>query len=1348
MRDIKGEEERLAALRGYGILDTGPEANFDQVVRLAARLLDVPIALISLVDQDRQWFKAAVGLDGVTETPRELAFCDHAIRGQDVMVVPDATEDPRFAENPLVTGEPGIRFYAGAPLITPDGHALGTLCVIDRVPHRALSDHDAQTLTELTCFVRDKLELRREALRSKALVDQAALIARLMSAAAEAPDFASAIHAAAEAIADATGGLFCHVWRLSADGQRAIFVSGAGVGVLGLDTYFDLLRSLVLTPANSQVATALVRSEQIWSPISPGPETASRPAANLAAEQGVTLQLATPFGLGEERYVFSVGLAASPEEPEAVARLMREATAALRPMLRRHLDEADGRLYRRLIATSENGVLVSEPPFEEPGPRIIFANPAFERMSGYSLAEIKGHSPRFSFGPESDQQSRLRIRAEIKAGRSVTEEVLQYRKDGTTYWTSLRIIPVLDSSGVATHYISAQTDITAAREARLERDALTRDLQTLVAAIPGVLMRHRPRTDILWDRTFIAPGVEALTGYTVEEASILGWWVAGTSEPDHTKLYAALNDAVGGGQSRTDFHFRRKDGNCIWIRILMRGNIAPDGEREVISIWSDISEEYRMAAEREAKTRELETVMATIPGVIIRTRREPAGSWKRIQVSRSVTELTGHSVEEAMEEDWWTDNVEPATALRANAFFRAADVMTPREGEFRFRHKLGHWNWIRRRSRGYVDEHGVEELVSIWNDVTEQKTLMLEREELTADLQRVVTTMPGVLMRIHKNEGGRWVRHFISPSIEALTGFTVEEAQRADWLPDNLDPADRASMLALLAKGDPTAPATTYFRFRHKQGHTIWIMRNTRGYVDADGRVEVISIWNDITAEKRLLLDREELANDLQAVIKVMPGGLIRARLSRDHTWLHYFVSAGTEVMTGYTIVEMVQPDWARNTLHPDDRPALEASLKSEAAGLPTTLEFRLRHKQGHYIRINRRTSSFRNAEGEMELVVVWTDVTAERQLLADRDELASDLQAVMDAMPGVLMRIRNRGDHWDRIYVGPGIEALTGHSVAEAMQPEWVEENLDPAERGLLVGQMRGQFAVNQLSVEFRFRHKKGHWIWIRRIARGHMDPDGTREVIAIWNDVTREKSLAEQFAQSAKLAQLGEVATGMAHELNQPLAGISLAAENALRSLARLPEPPQRAREKLALIVDLTKRASDIIDHMRIFGRSETAIRGAVSLAEVVKGAGQLLASKLNGGGVRLQAALPEDLPPVLGKAVPLEQVIMNLISNACDAYSGLPEPVPSERRVIGVSAHAEADWVTIEVQDAAGGIPEEVLPRIFEPFFTTKRVGEGTGLGLSISYGIISDMGGTITAENHAGGCLMRILLPLAR
>ncbi|GAA0580084.1 PAS domain S-box protein [Caenispirillum bisanense] len=154
----EAEAARLGRLRAYQILDTAPEAEFERVTRLAASLLDMPIAAVSLIDSDRQWFKSIVGLD-VRETPREVAFCAHAICGEGVMEVPDATRDPRFADNPLVTGAPGIRYYAGAPLVTRDGIALGSLCVIDRQP-RTLTADQRQVLADLAAMAVDALDLR------------------------------------------------------------------------------------------------------------------------------------------------------------------------------------------------------------------------------------------------------------------------------------------------------------------------------------------------------------------------------------------------------------------------------------------------------------------------------------------------------------------------------------------------------------------------------------------------------------------------------------------------------------------------------------------------------------------------------------------------------------------------------------------------------------------------------------------------------------------------------------------------------------------------------------------------------------------------------------------------------------------------------------------------------------------------------------------------------------------------------------------------------------------------------------------------------------------------------------
>jgi len=168
MRTSPDEPERLAVLKSYEILDTDPEEAFDDLVKLASWICGTPIALVSLVDERRQWFKARVGL-ALSETPRDVAFCSHALAGQLPFVVRDTLADARFARNPLVAENPYIRFYAGAPLRTPSGHALGTLCVIDRVP-RELSPDQLRALETLSHEVVSRLELRRHVLElSRAL---------------------------------------------------------------------------------------------------------------------------------------------------------------------------------------------------------------------------------------------------------------------------------------------------------------------------------------------------------------------------------------------------------------------------------------------------------------------------------------------------------------------------------------------------------------------------------------------------------------------------------------------------------------------------------------------------------------------------------------------------------------------------------------------------------------------------------------------------------------------------------------------------------------------------------------------------------------------------------------------------------------------------------------------------------------------------------------------------------------------------------------------------------------------------------------------------------------------------
>src|SRR3982074_1319544 len=156
------EKLRLATLRGYEILDTEPEAAFDDLTSLASYVCQTPIALISLIDADRQWFKSKLGIS-MSETSRDIAFCASAILQSDVFIVPDASQDERFAENPLVISEPKIRFYAGATLMT-DGQALGTLCVVDRIPREA-SPEQLEAVRALSRQVVATLLVRRNVIR-------------------------------------------------------------------------------------------------------------------------------------------------------------------------------------------------------------------------------------------------------------------------------------------------------------------------------------------------------------------------------------------------------------------------------------------------------------------------------------------------------------------------------------------------------------------------------------------------------------------------------------------------------------------------------------------------------------------------------------------------------------------------------------------------------------------------------------------------------------------------------------------------------------------------------------------------------------------------------------------------------------------------------------------------------------------------------------------------------------------------------------------------------------------------------------------------------------------------------
>ena len=239
---------------------------------------------------------------------------------------------------------------------------------------------------------------------------------------------------------------------------------------------------------------------------------------------------------------------------------------------------------------------------------------------------------------------------------------------------------------------------------------------------------------------------------------------------------------------------------------------------------------------------------------------------------------------------------------------------------------------------------------------------------------------------------------------------------------------------------------------------------------------------------------------------------------------------------------------------------------------------------------------------------------------------------------------------------------------------------------------------------------------------------------------DLTKQKELDSQLMQTAKLAMLGEMSTGMAHELNQPLNIIKLAVSNMTNSISKGRANNESMLNRIQRIDSAVDRAATIIDHMRAFGRVAGEDYAPLTVSSSIAAALDLVYEPMKASGIALIADL-EPQVRVLGNTIQFEQVLINMINNARDAI--LANATSGK---IDIKQVIEAEYVTVTIEDTGGGIPADALPHIFEPFYTTKPVGKGTGLGGSISYGIIQDMQGSIWAENIAGGAKISIRLPL--
>ncbi|MCO7594528.1 MULTISPECIES: PAS domain-containing sensor histidine kinase [Pseudomonas] len=574
----------------------------------------------------------------------------------------------------------------------------------------------------------------------------------------------------------------------------------------------------------------------------------------------------------------------------------------------------------------------------------------------------------------------------------------------------------------------------------------------------------------------------------------------------------------------------------------------------------------------------------------------------------------------------------------------------------------------------------------------------------------------------------------LDPYLAASLGL-VREPSLEQWLA-RVHPADREAAqlaleqarssgelsLSLRVPGDDALAAPRWFHWVGRlQG------RQLRGFL------------LDISALKAQELQAGAARARLENLIASSPAVIYIQRYADGALYSEFF-SASLMPLLGWA-ADSEQAHQPGLAVHPDDRSLWLERTRSLLRDGQARCRYRLRDSRGGYHWVLDEARLLRNDLGQpLEVVGLWLDVSEATEAAERVRQSEERYRVLVEDSPAMICRYR------------PDLALLFGNRpLADCLRctPEQLlgmnlGQWMSDTQRGEFLQRLQAltpEQPVSSAQVCLQLPgHEHAWWVWADR---GLFDDQGRLlEVQAVARDNTEVRRSQRQLLQGAKMATLGELTTGLLHEINQPLNVMRMATVNALKRLDNGAVEPAYLQDKLRRIEAQVERTARLVDHMRVFGRRSEVERQRFSAWAAVEGAVALLDEGLRGKGVTLRIEPPQQQPLVLGHQDQLEQVLINLMVNARDALLEQRRDAPW----ICMRQSLQPGELCLWVEDNGGGIDPQLQARIFEPFFTTKPAGVGTGLGLSVSHGIVEGMGGSLSVANGAEGACFRISLPL--
>ena len=1346
------EASRLAALHSYEVLDTLPEESLDDLTKLAAHICGVPIALISLIGQGRQWFKSRVGLE-VAETPLDVSFCAHALHQSGLFIVSDASKDPRFARNPLVTQDPHIRFYAGAPLISPEGEALGTLCVIDHRP-RNLTGEQEEALRVLGRQVMVQLEARRQ---TRELLAGEAERANILTSSMDA------------------------IVVMDHEGLITEFNPAA-------ETIFGWNRDSVIGQPMDHVI------------IPPDLRGRHRDALGHRLRTGegrITGHRTELTGLRADGSVFPVELSvvrSRGDGPPKFIGFMRD--ISVRQAAEKAMQESEER-FRSTFEQAAVGIA-----HISPDGCFLRVNDKLCDILGYLREELLGKLSS-TFTHPQDHAAAAEARRSLLAGEraSYTLEKRYRRRSGDLVWVNLIATLERAASGEPKYFTSVSEDITARKLVEFRLQRLNR-LHTVLSKTGGAMVRTTERQPLYAavcrilvedgllrmafiaeldpDQGFVYPVAGCGTGLSYLDGLIITTDDSSFSQGTvgtvmRTGVHDVCNDflddprmlpwrdrAASHGFLATASFPLKLGGITIGALVLFAaepGYFQEDEVRLMVEVADSLS--FALEAQRKEQGRQqaVSALRSSERDLIWAQHIAHLGSWEhhlatgKLNWSEEIYRIFGISNSNfGGSYEAFLSAVHPDDRDRLREAHRRA---LSGEGGLNLEHRIiqpdGAERWVHELAELERDDQGqAVRLTGTMLDITSRKTTTNALELSERQLRAVAAQLRAEQARLTEAQSlarmGSWEIDLATMEvIWSAELYRISEQDPTRFKPTHqsflglVHPEDREKVdQCFLQALGATSACTVEHRLLLPDGRIKFVEERCHTFFDAGGNpIRVLGTCRDITEAKEAEAEVQRTSELLRAVVESTTDVVFVKDLLGSYLLMN---EAGAGLM-GRPVESILGMDDTFLLGDEDARAVMKSDRRIMLSNQPQTAEEVL--TAAGVTRTYLATKApYRDGRGNViGLIGISRDITERKEAM---ERIAEQAALIDEAPDAICVRdLDHRITFWskgaERLF-GWTMDAAIGKHVLELLpmdQEEFQRADQAVREQGVWNGELQIRSRQEIIVI------LDSRWTLMR-------DASGKpKSILTIDTDITERRKLEQQFLRAQRMESIGTLAGGIAHDLNNALAPIIMSLD-----LLKMRFPDEDSLDLLDIISSSAQRGADMVGQVLSFargveGRQET-VRIPPLVEEVAKIANETFLKH-----IQIRTRLADDLWTVVGDPTQLHQVLLNLCVNARDAMPRGGVLTISAGNVT-IDAHYASlhegakpgSYILLQVDDTGTGMTPAVIEKIFDPFFTTKELGKGTGLGLSTSMAIVKSQGGFLRVDSTVGvGSQFKIFLPAA-